>query len=207
MGKVLHASGSGYFPKCIQESTDNNYAIWPLEKAMQTYWRVRAWDFSAEVTVKPFEDAEFSVTTSIENIRSAANEESDLVCFNSFEDTDEDPDQDADIFFLPLAFGDQFFKKVGNLYYSGLDGSFFDGSFNFPLPFLELEFNFGAEAGIYGNEFPFSVLGSNLKISVNANMEDQPDFYNPAVGCTASLTPSEWWSYGGMYNTSTGARL
>jgi hypothetical protein len=179
----------GAFPFCTQESADSKYAIWPLEKAMETYWRVRAWDFSAAVTVKPFEDDEFLVTTSIKNIRSAANKESDLVCFNEFVDPEE-AYKSADIFFGPLSFGNQFLQKVDNLYYSGLGGYFSNDLFN---PLVELEFSFGADVNIYGNDFPFSVLGANLKISVNAYMEDQPDFYNPAIGCTASLTPSSYW--------------
>jgi len=190
MGKVLHASGSGYFIGCIEESTDNNYAIWSLEKAMQTYWRVRAWDFSAEVTVKPFEDSPFELSYSVANIFSTANQESDLVCFNEFFDGP----RGVDIFFSPV-------KKVGDLYYSGLAGLIVDGS-------TGLEFVFGPDIfDIFGNEFSFPVLGADLKIGSFYFLESQPEGYNPVVGCTASLTPSEWWSYGGTYNTSTGARL
>ena len=203
MGKVLHASDSGYFPGCIKESADNKYAIWTLEKAMQTYWRVRAWDFRAVVTIQPYEDSAFSITSSIANIRSNSSDEAGLVCGQDLLNPGEAL-KNADLFFGPLSYGNQSFQKVGDLYYSGLEGNIYDYSH----PVVDLDFDFGTDVfRTYGNDFPFSILGSNLRISVGSFMEDQPDFYDPVADCEASLTPSEWWSYGGTYNTSTGARL
>jgi hypothetical protein len=197
MGKVLHASGSGYFPSCIEESADSKYAIWPLEKAMQSYWRVRAWNFTAKVTVIPFGESPFELSYSVANIFSTANQESDLVCFNEFND----PSRGVDIFFFPATNGNYLYKKVGDLYYSGLAGFIVDGS-------TSLEFVFGPDIfDQFGNEFSFPVLGADLKIGSFYFLDSQPEDYNPVADCEASLTPSEWWSYGGTYDTSTGASL
>jgi hypothetical protein len=45
MAKVLHASGSGYFPYCIQTAPadKSNLVGGTLEQIMELYWRVKAW--------------------------------------------------------------------------------------------------------------------------------------------------------------------
>ena len=191
MGKVLHASGSGYFTGCIEESTDSVYAVWPLEQAMQTYWRVRAWDFNANIVVRIFdypdegENTDVPYTTSVTDIRSNAEEEEELVCFNEFFKAG------VDLFFFPA-------KKVGDLYYSGLGGFIDDGASG-------TEFSFWVDNQTYPSpQFPISILGSTLDLTAFNYGEEQE---TEVISCTASLTPSEWWSYGGTYDTSTGEPL
>ena len=50
MGKVLHASGSGWFPDCLAVGISvgtGNYPIgMSLKQGMEIYWRVRKWDVS-----------------------------------------------------------------------------------------------------------------------------------------------------------------
>jgi len=204
MGKVLSAQGSGYFPKCIEESADSKFAVWSLEEAMQTYWRVRAWDFNADIVVRVYdypeegENTDVPFTASVTNIRSYAEEESTLVCnINGFERSD--GGKYGDIFFLPVGFDDQFYKKVDDLYYSGLVGNISDYS-------IATEFSFSVDNNTYPSaQFPISILGSTLDITVNyfGNQE----YISEVISCTASLVPSEWWSYGGTYATSTGDPL
>jgi len=45
MGKILHASGSGYFPFCIQETQQVDPWDEPLslKEAMSLYWKVKSW--------------------------------------------------------------------------------------------------------------------------------------------------------------------
>jgi hypothetical protein len=199
MGKVLHASKSGYFPGCIQESTDSVYAVWPLEKAMQTYWRVRAWDFNADIVVRFFdypdegENTDIPFTTSVTDIRSDAEDEETLVCSNEFFKAGI---QNADLFFFPVSFPSYPYRKVGDLYYSGFGGFIEDNA-------EETEFSFWAENS---GQFSISILGATLAISADY-MGSISGGSHEVISCTASLTPSEWWSYGGTYNTSTGQRL
>jgi len=195
MGKVLHASGSGYFTGCIEESTDSNYAVWPLEKAMQTYWRVRAWDFSADIVVRIFdypnegENTDIPYTTSVTDIRSDAEDEETLVCYNEFFKAG---NNGVDLFFFPA-------KKVGDLYYSGLGGFIDDGGSG-------TEFAFWVDNQTYpSSQFTISILGSTLDLTA-FNYGDEP-YETEVISCTASLVPSEWWSYGGTYDTSTGEPL
>jgi hypothetical protein len=206
MGKVLHASGSGYFLRCIEDSTDSKYAVWPLERAMQTYWRVRAWDFNANIVVRLFnfpegENTDLPFTISVTNIRSYVEDEQMLVCTNEF-DKDDNLDgfqKQANLYFLPEAFGDQSYRKVGDLYYSGFNGDINDGESG-------TEFSFSPDDKTYSltSQFTVSILGATLAITAfNYVQEEQSE----VISCTASLTPSEWWSYGGMYNTATGALL
>lgn len=204
MGKVLHASYSGYFPKCIEESTDSRFAVWPLEQAMQTYWRVRAWNFSANIIVRVYnfpeegEDTDLPFAISITDIRSTVEEESTLVC-NVNEFLKVVGRQSASCSFFPVMFVDQFYKKVGDLYYSGFEGSVEDED-------SDIELSFSAINNTYPSaQFSLSILGSTL--AMTADYHGNEGYESEVTSCTASLVPSEWWSYGGTYNTSTGARL
>jgi hypothetical protein len=50
MGKVLHASFSGYFPTCITDGTPTppeEYLSLTLEEAMALFWRVKTWEARA----------------------------------------------------------------------------------------------------------------------------------------------------------------
>jgi len=200
MGKVLHASGSGYFPGCIEESTDSKYAVWPLEQAMQTYWRVRAWDFSANIVVRLFDypeegqNTDIPLESSVSDIRQEAEDEQTLVCYSEFirQDRLDGYPKSGDIFFFP-------YRKVGDLYYSGLGGLIEDGQSN-------TEFAFWADNQTYPSaQFPISILGATLDIT--AFYLEDAEYESEVISCTASLVPSEWWSYGGTYNTSTGEPL
>lgn len=202
MGKILHASYSGYFPKCIEESADSKFAVWPLEQAMQTYWRVRAWDFSANIVVRVYnfpeegEETDLPFAISITDIRSLVEDESTLVC-NVNEFAKAAGGQYADLLFLPVAFGDQFYKKVGDLYYSGFVGGIRDG---------DIELSFSPDNNSYPSaQFSISILGSTLDATVGYFGNE--GYESEVISCTASLVPSEWWSYGGTYNTQTGALL
>ena len=105
MGKVLHASYSGYFPFCTEQGTPSSskeYLSLTLLEAMTLFWRVKTWElaFSGEVnytypegTLLPgliqsiafFNDSFFACETRGTNIAA----EEDFVCV-----------QDADNFFF-----------------------------------------------------------------------------------------------------------
>jgi hypothetical protein len=198
MGKVLHASKSGYFPTCIVEGEPEN-CPWTLEKAMQTYWRVRTWDFEASGIATNNDDPSdtFPVSSTITDITSHDSQtyvpqtlEEGLVCGNYFYFFGE-IDYEAFIGF------DQP-KTDGGLYDSGLDGFIID----YRTEGLSFLFN-----ATISSSFSISILGINIPIEMRyENDPDQESSYTITSG-SATLTPTLWWSYGGTYNPSTGARL
>lgn len=198
MAKVLHASGSGYFPHCIQESSDSKYAIWSLEKAMQTYWRVQTWTFSANGTVRVYdfpEAGEFTdlpIATSLSGIQSGSifndlyTSEDQLVCGGGFYKNDpENSDKFATIDF-------EVATKVDNLYDSGMQGAIYDID--------SAEFLFGT----FYSSWSVSVLGNDLPMDVNLF---ESEYEQEVISMSATLTPTLWWSYDGMYDTSNGQPL
>ena len=60
--------------------------------------------------------------------------------------------------------------------------------------------------GQSGGQKSFSIYGST-PISFQVLPLEAGDGEYTFVDATLSLEPTEWWSYGGTYNTSTGARL
>ena len=202
MGKVLHASGSGYFPTCIQEASSPDHCPWTLEKAMETYWRVRTWKFEVSGLESLAGDPEdfFPFSATIDNITSGIegesnyNSEEQLVCSNGFFFNTVDDD-----IFAVIGFGDP--EKSGSLYTSGISGYMYNEG-------LVCEFRVYPE---YPQDEPgvnrsgtITVLGATLPLYIYIFDPEETITFADVV---ATLTPTEWWSYGGTYNTSTGARL
>ena len=197
MGKVLHASYSGYFPFCIPEGTPEN-CPWTLEKAMQTYWRIRTWTFFASGIATNTDDPSDTIpfSSEITDITSRDNEtgepqtlEEGLVCGNLFENGILDA-------YCLIEFYQA--ETSGGLYNSGLIGEVVDDRVD------PLEFVFAANVS---SAFSISILGTNIPITMTyKNDPDQESSYSITSG-SATLTPTLWWSYGGTYNTSTGQPL
>jgi len=196
MGKVLHASGSGYFPSCILAG-DPADCPWTLEKAMQTYWRVRTWTFTASGTITEEDSSTYPFSSTITGITSHDVEtnipqtlEEGLVCGNYFDVVIPNDDFYSLIdFYTP--------KTSGDLYDSGLSGEAVDNTTD------PLEFVFAANIS---SAFNISILGTNIPISMEY-INDDLDNPQTITSGSATLTPTEWWSYGGTYNTSTGEPL
>ncbi len=209
MGKVLHASGSGYFTSCIQEGV----AFWSLEKAMEVFWRIRSWELNvsitysyiidgvpAELTVGPSSPYQF--TWRYDNggdFSPPLTSEEELVCSS---DVSLIVGMEQYIVNEPygfLQFG--FPQKNGLLYSPG-----FDLYFEFQADVFgggTILFANGAN-GQSGGQKSFSIYGSEpISVGFQTLIEDELTF----ADATFSLEPTEWWSYGGMYDTSTGARL
>jgi len=199
MGKVLHASKSGYFPACILEGEPEN-CPWTLEKAMQTYWRVRTWDFAVNGLYGEGGEGggpldPFNVT--INNITSGGGLEEQLVCSNSFSFGSTEDDLYASIEFSNP-------EKNKNLYTSGIYGNlheYVDTGLNFE--FRVYPTYPPPEPGI-NNSGTISVLEATLPLRVFFIDPETTFTFEDVV---ATLTPTLWWSYGGTYDTSTGQRL
>jgi len=197
MGKVLHASGSGYFPSCIQNGT----GYWSLEKAMDIYWRVRTWEISLSVTylITEGEGSQTLTTSPLQNpyeLTAFVTEEEAIPCnINFFEIAGSGPGGDFRITFGTV-------KKGGSLYDPGFDFYATWGD-EYDFGFAEFE----VTSGDGGDDVrPFSIYGSN-PIQMSFNVYERPEVSFTLLDATLSVEPKEWWSYGGTYNTSTGARL
>jgi hypothetical protein len=170
---------SNYFPYCPTE-LENAGIIGSLNAIMALYWRVRTIQFTCKLG---------TAGTQVLTYRSKAKEEKYLVC-DSIPFLQENPNQygvDCDeiiyYFYLPgtLAYISIFLESSGTEIFIGQN----------------LEFQ---------NTFPFSIgaTGLNAKIKwdgVVNPLNPQNNSYLTSVQCT------EFWSYGGTYNTSTGQPL
>jgi len=202
MGKVLHASGSGYFPGCIVAG-DPEDCPWTLEKAMQTYWRVRTWTFTASgIATNTYDSSDsFPFSSTITGITSHDSQtdvpqtlEEGLVCGNYFQNLNPNPNDD---FYSFIGFGQP--ETGGGLYSSGFQGEAADNRI-YPL-----EFVFPA---IDSTIFDISILDTDIPINMNYVNDDEPEeFIYDITSGSATLTPTEWWSYGGTYDISTGEPL
>lgn len=177
MGKVLHASYSGYFPSCLQVS--NEFAIFTLEEAMEIYWQVRAWTIAGTYTNQFGESSSFSQT-----FTSTLADESRLVClprdYFPFFETDFSPSTD-DIFFRRSS---QFYINSSKSLY-GLD-----------IAFQLIPSGIARAIGTLGVNEPstdvgvLSVLGKSIPFYAEAG--DGDEFPTSANG---TMTPIVYWAY------------
>jgi len=214
MGKVLHASGSGYFPSCIQEGA----GFWSLQKAMDLYWRIRSWElnisltYSIEIggvptqfTVAP--DSPYQLvrreneTVFPEEGGAPLTSEDQLVCFNPYASTGlYDAGEPFAYVGCPGATTD------GTLYTPNFGlAATFDAKIRPQLDPDRFQFEI-TSVGQSGGQKSFSIYGST-PISFQVLPLEAGDGEYTFVDATLSLEPTEWWSYGGTYNTSTGEPL
>jgi hypothetical protein len=215
MGKILHASGSGYFTSCIQ----NGAGFWSLQKAMDLYWRIRTWELNLSltylvvgtdelVTVGP--ESPFLPLVRRENETgfpedggAPLTDEEQLVCFNPYASTGAYTGAPEDPFAYVGCVGA---TTDGTLYTPNF--SFFATFEAFIIPGLDpdrFQFEIGS-VGQSGGKKSFSIYEST-PISFKFFPHSADDGEYTFVNATICLEPTEWWSYGGTYITFTGARL
>ena len=203
MGKVIHASFSGYFPTCIIDGTPTppeEYLSLTLEEAMALFWRVRTWEARASGS---FSDA--SISSNIEYTSNSYSEmtptivieeEKNLVCkgsetfyFSRDGTAIITPDGGTPINFDGIINFQYIFssiKKAGSTYYPSFSISFVNSLTSF----------FTAKIGTY-----------NIKY---LDYDFSGDLFGPdgsSGNALIEVRAKEYWSYGGTYNTTTGQPL
>ena len=167
---------------------------------MKLYWRVRSWSFSAS-GVKEEDGELFPFSTNIDNMISRVysvpddaliptTTEEQLVCGDTSFQNPNNPNLEN---IIEVALQGVF--KVGDLYNPSFEGFVFDR-------FHGVQYSMAATPGYNQASSTISIFGGVLPIGAR--------FFGPGesvVSFTATLTPTEWWSYGGTYDTATGARL
>lgn len=203
MGKVLHASYSGYFPTCIISGTptpSQEYLSLTLEQAMALFWRVRTWEAKAsgsfrdnvlEANIEYTSGSFADMTPSIE-----ITEEKNLVCKGS------------ETFYFERNATATITPDIGGPYNV-------DGTINFQYIFSSIKNN----ASTYYPSFLISSINSTtsfytakigtyyikyLNYTFTGDLFGQADSSGSAL---IEVNAKEYWSYGGTYNTSTGQPL
>jgi len=194
MGKVLNAEGSGYLPFCIKPAsvvpqqfigTLYPFAL-TLDQLVSLFWRVKKWTY---------EDNLGPIGESFQLFSEPPNEEYIVCNYNLYSYFRDFPRGSSIFTFELFNYLNYDVLKVGNLYYpyvffdgaiSG-QGDFFTANNSSPYP----------ESGI----FTMSWLGYNLSTPLYTGRFIPPNIFN------AKFTATEYWSYGGTYDTSTGLPL
>jgi len=215
MGKVLHASYSGYFPFCVQKGkiTSGSFIEVTLKEAMSIYWKIQtmSYEWFTPLGTNFSEKQEGKIQRSLFSYEfSPLPDEQNLVCGGVYWSYDA---QITDIvssgtFVYPIsnyAFTDEagVIFNWGNMVQS-------DGIFYIPIDlFLSLGDNEPATytlnyAGTNDNEELTTI--NILDNSVQALYWKRADI-NPYYPTQMTISPLEYWSYGSTYNTSTGQPL
>jgi hypothetical protein len=180
MGKVLHASKSGYFPFCLQPFQSEglyHFTIATLENAMRAFWVLRS--FSITGSYNTFDSSRnFSIVLS-----NTASTEEEIVCNPIWE-----------------VYSYSNLDSISGLWYSGNNfytyGDLIVPDYSISALYLE-----GGGAGFAVTSLDDSNYEETFSLE---NMT----FYGASGGARGfSINPISYWSYDGTYDTETGARL
>ena len=206
MGRVLHASASGYFTECIglwQKENPSSYPIdYSLELAMALFWRVRAWRFIGYITDTIRYPTHINKYT--QEIFTPSSEEQ-LVCsggFSSGSFTSGNPFESILFSSFDYDLGGGGIKKSNNQIF--LPRIFFEGTYTgdtFSKQGVSLT-NPGQASG----SLTLSFLGSTQTIPLWRQADlVPPDPLAPYYeNGDWEIQAAEYWSYGGTYDTTTG---
>ena len=189
MGKVLHASKSGYFPACIQTApTDkSNLVGGTLEQIMELYWKVKSWRLDSVSGSENFDYGEggvitFTYTASQQSLGSVnATNETDLVC-NKYSLFSASPtysvfysDGGSDTGSLDVSLGGNFFKQNESYYME----------FYFNMLFVTTTIT----------EYQIGSLAINgLSVPLYGYIDGAPP-ENITGNISVSISPAEYWPY------------
>lgn len=185
MGKVLHASYSGYFPFCLTPYEPSPFAPFyePISRAsaMRIWWRIKKFRFYGTYVIDPYGPESEQRAWEIIIERNSENEEG-LVCNPNWIVISQTNVSGA-YFYI----GQIYTEEAQLVVESGFSGFFQDGA---------------QEQGISYN----SVYGENPKTynfeGLIYYMTGANNIYNEFTTINHQIL--EYWSYGGTWNTSTG---
>ena len=232
MGKVLHASGSGYFPDCVQVGVGRvGGGVFSLDHFMKMYWRAKEFKFSisGEVYINwifppdpvegipglfPFEYnniilPKFNYVEGSEGVNPIVNEEQ-MVCgviYYAEEAVLPGNDSTAELAGVVATSND--LNDPATLYNFN-PGEYFEIDADFELNGADLFVSLGSQSNLTGAfiEGPINfggvVVPSRLYVSFGL------DYYfmdASQSSFTASFEVDEYFSFGGTINTSTGEPL
>lgn len=203
MGKVLHASYSGYFPSCIGTARTTGVVKGSLSQIMSMYWRVKTWELSSAtgsyiVHIDEDNTVSYEFTEGTKELGSTnATSEEALVCSQYF---------NRSVLITTIVNStylpgppSTIYTSFGFLYYPNISKS----GENYQMT---------CQAGVeFAGTDLFSTLYEGLTVGqIYLSPLDISIPLRAPVGADASgnvniaLNATEWWSYGGLYDTATG---
>lgn len=242
MGRVLHASGSGYFPFClytgttgIGQGTMRPFGI-TIENCMEMFWRVRRW--RAE-----FECGGINLIHEFLNLGGepgrgsggggypAPESEEQIVCANG-----SSPFPIPATFAQIEEFDDSFYRSLQlGLFLGGATESdplqpntgtindrknmvYFNKNNNLYYPIFSCQISISDQAtflatiGTYPFFSPtFSLIPIRFLSGIDEEIAVVPTYFSevglPSGFSKADIKAIEYWSYGGLYDTTTGELL
>ena len=178
MAKVLHASASGYFPMCLT-SFSSGYPSFPLDTAMEIYWKVKSWQVTGTYTYGPY-----TVPIS-QTFTSTLNNETGLVCLASYSSSDFAPDEEVG------NTGRTFFQRPTNFAIIGGEYAvLIDFCIAFQDPATPDTRSVGTIFAGEGISSTFNLFGKSLPCSIEVKDDDE---FVPSA--SISIDPVAYWSY------------
>lgn len=204
MGKVVHPK---YFPFCpeeIEEPTGDGtyYPIGlTLAQAMKLYWVLRKITASSDL-IGTTEPGEMTFAKTFIGPYEAISNEEEIVCqtYTSIQvELNELTPPISKFLSFAMQFLPKMYKEEENKFYPYIDGTadYSTGS----SQFTSTTTNLTSPTGIQQGTLDFFGFGQ-------IKLYTPPDDLIPGrQACPFSITATEWRSYGGTWDTSTGARL
>jgi len=204
MGKVLSAQGSGYFPACIlQDDPPLDFPSGSIKDIMTFYWRVKKFKITISgsgIAKSAGESVQMSGTFDLIR-RDEIKSESELVCNlpSIYEGNG------GELVFDGIPFGELFGSLLHLPEYYQKSGSsniqtniFLAAGYGINYFFYLLQFNEYMPMGSWSINF----YGGSL----SGELYSPPSSFSSGSFNT-KIEATEYWSYGGTYDTTTGEPL
>jgi len=180
MGKVFHASKSGYFPFCLPEFQDEvtQFTTATVAVVMKSFWVLRSFSVTGSYTGLSNSTLDFSIVLS-----NTATTEEEIVCNPNWEVTS--------------------YSSLNSIVGSWYDGGQFYIYGNLIIPNYNISalYEDGQGAG-------FAITSQSSSDYLQTFSFEGMTFYGTSGGASSfSITPISYWSYDGTYDTTTGDRL
>jgi len=180
MGKVLSAQGSGYFPFCLPE-WDNQFSQFTtasLSVVMKSFWVLRSFSITGTYNGPSSSVLNFSIVLS-----NSATTEQEIVCNPNWE-----------------VISSSSLEEIEGSWYSG-DTFYRYGNLIIPAYRISALYQQGQGAG-------FAIFSqSSSGYTETFNFENMIFYGGRGDALSFLITPISYWSYGGIWNTSTGEPL
>ena len=168
----------------------NPESVWTDEQAMAAYWRVKKWNVTGSVSGLASGSCSCEIVVN-------ASEESDLVCYTQSISSEESVS--GDITFIGADIQPDGIVIVLGVEYSKYDP---DEGEN-----VQVSGGFTWFPATDGSNQAIVTLGDISRKMFSLFSPSFSPGESSDVSATVSMTAVEWWSYDGLYSTSTGQRI
>jgi hypothetical protein len=228
MGKILHASASGYFPECVGVGIGSlGGGVFSLDHFMKMYWRakefkfsisgaisINADDYDPEATgVYPFNYPnilfpKFNGVEDFVGVNPIVNEEQMVCGFIYYPDEFVLPGNDSFAYLNGVLATSNDLNDPATLYNFSMMSNFeLDLRDDVPSTIVYLSFGSESDLGFPFVEGPINFGGVEIQGRVYVSFGLPYQLVAAESSFTASFEVDEYFSFGGTINTSTGEPL